>query len=367
MSINGVYHATSDYLTVVDNDNVTVYDTFFNVQYENSKPELKTGLGITGKVQDAVLIANSSGVFVFIKINNKWKLVRTSITKSYEGKYSETSLMNYNFVKPIDYNTSGMAWGIHKSTSVDTLTITTAGTGYVGNGTLSAVVDAGSGGSGFSGTYTVTNGAVTAVAVTIAGSYYTSVPTIVLTPASGTAGSGAVITPASTEGYNIHTAIPFYESDLRNSWVYYANGDNSKSAWGQVTKSRAGLAKADGSMPRYLSVDWKYDSEVYDSNGVVIGLNHESGKMLGENNEFIWFLLDAPLSLHDGSTGQAKEIEDPKIQIEFSSRVIRDVVFFKAAETSLPAQGSVGAPNRIAFLNYKDATQHFYVLNIKAF
>jgi hypothetical protein len=66
---------------------------------------------------------------------------------------------------------------------VDSLTITTAGTGYVGNGTLSAT---GGGGSGFAGTYTITSGAVTAVVITTAGSGYTSVPTIVLTPASGT-------------------------------------------------------------------------------------------------------------------------------------------------------------------------------------
>ena len=76
--------------------------------------------------------------------------------------------------------------------SIQTLTITAAGSCYVGNGTLSAT---GGAGSGFAGTYTISSGAVNAVAITNAGSGYTSAPTIVLTPASGSAGSGANITP----------------------------------------------------------------------------------------------------------------------------------------------------------------------------
>jgi len=68
--------------------------------------------------------------------------------------------------------------------SIQTLTITAAGSNYVGNGTLSAT---GGAGSGFAGTYTISSGAVNAVAITNAGSGYTSAPTIVLTPASGSA------------------------------------------------------------------------------------------------------------------------------------------------------------------------------------
>jgi len=87
---------------------------------------------------------------------------------------------------------------ILKKKGIKTVTVTTAGTSYSGNGTLSAT---GGGGSSFSGTYTVSGGAVTSVAVVASGSGYTSVPTIVLTPASGTAGSGAVVTPT------LHTGV----------------------------------------------------------------------------------------------------------------------------------------------------------------
>jgi hypothetical protein len=78
------------------------------------------------------------------------------------------------------------------SGSIQTLSITAAGSSYVGNGALSAT---GGAGTGFVGTYTISSGAVNAVAITNAGSGYTSAPTIVLTPASGSAGSGATITP----------------------------------------------------------------------------------------------------------------------------------------------------------------------------
>jgi len=86
---------------------------------------------------------------------------------------------------------------ITKKGAIKSLTITTAGTSYVGNGTLSAT---GGAGSSFAGTYTISSGAVNAVVITNTGSGYTSAPTIVLTPASGTAGSGAVITPEIHSG-----------------------------------------------------------------------------------------------------------------------------------------------------------------------
>ena len=80
---------------------------------------------------------------------------------------------------------------IKKKQGVKSLKITTAGTGYSGNGTLSAT---GGGGSGFAGTYTVVGGAIATVKVTSGGSGYTSVPTIVVSGANGGSDTDAVIT-----------------------------------------------------------------------------------------------------------------------------------------------------------------------------
>ena len=80
---------------------------------------------------------------------------------------------------------------IKKKQGVKSLKITTAGTGYSGNGTLSAT---GGGGSGFAGTYTVVGGAIATVYVTSGGSGYTSVPTIVVSGANGGSDTDAVIT-----------------------------------------------------------------------------------------------------------------------------------------------------------------------------
>ena len=70
---------------------------------------------------------------------------------------------------------------------IKSISVTAPGSSYSGNGTLTAT---GGAGSGFAGTYNVINGRD----ITNAGSGYTSVPTIVLTPASGSAGSGATVT-----------------------------------------------------------------------------------------------------------------------------------------------------------------------------
>jgi len=84
---------------------------------------------------------------------------------------------------------------ILKKGAVRTVEITTAGTGYSGNGTLSAT---GGGGSGFAGTYVVGSGAVTSIIVTNYGTGYTSLPTIVLS--GSTSGTACVITPTIHSG-----------------------------------------------------------------------------------------------------------------------------------------------------------------------
>ena len=279
----GVYHLTSDYLSVVDKDNITVYDPFYNVKYVKAKPELATGLGLTGLVEDVLHVIASSVVFVFVKIRPKaeaqpkWRLVKTGTTKS------ETSILSYDFNKPLHFD--GLkAWGIYRG--------------------------------------------------------------------------------ADTEKYDIHTSVPFFESDLKNSWVNHSSSSNNVSAWGQVIKTREAVTD-DGGTPRFLSVEWKFDSGVYNSTGdPTIGLNHESNKMLGNQNDFTWYILDAPTTLQSGGVGT--QITDPKLEIKFKSKVYRDIVFFKTAETVVPSTGQTGANNRISFTNYQDSGQNFYVLNDSA-
>jgi len=85
--------------------------------------------------------------------------------------------------------------------------------------------------------------------------------------------------------------------------------------------------------------------------------------MVGVDNEFTWYLTDAPDTLEYNAQGTV--IEDPKIAIKFNSKIIRDVVFFKMTDAKgvLPVSGATGAENQISFTNYEVAAQKFYVLN----
>jgi len=78
---------------------------------------------------------------------------------------------------------------IKQKGAVYELTITTAGSGYSGNGTLGF---SGGGGSSFAGTYTVSGGAIATVTITNTGSGYTTPPTITIS--GSTSGTTAVIT-----------------------------------------------------------------------------------------------------------------------------------------------------------------------------
>ncbi|SVC93584.1 uncharacterized protein METZ01_LOCUS346438, partial [marine metagenome] len=89
---------------------------------------------------------------------------------------------------------------ITKKGGIESLTITTAGTGYSGNGTLGF---SGGGGASFTGTYTVGTvnavpGVITGVAITTAGTGFTSLPTITIS--GSTSGTAAVITPTLHSG-----------------------------------------------------------------------------------------------------------------------------------------------------------------------
>ena len=181
-----------------------------------------------------------------------------------------------------------------------------------------------------------------------------------------TAGKVWGIWKDSSGNYDIHTAIPIFESDIKGSWINYSSNSNAKSAGGQVMKVRLSKANKDGGHKRWLSVDWKYDSGVWNNTGTpVIGLQHEAGKMVGADNEFTWYVLDAPSTLETDSQGT--QITDPKFALKFKSKITRDVVFFSYTETVLPAGGATGAENRISFLNYAVAGHKFYVLNASIF
>ena len=165
-----------------------------------------------------------------------------------------------------------------------------------------------------------------------------------------------------SNNYDIHTTVPFYESNINGSWVNYSINNNGTSAWGQVLKTRLSEADKEGNLKRWLSVDWKYDSGVWNSTGdPAIGLAHEANKMVGVDNEFTWYLTDAPDTLE--YDGQGTVIEDPNIAIKFKSKITRDVVFFKTTETVLPVSGATGGENQISFTNYEVAASKFYVLN----
>ena len=277
-SDKGSFHLISTLLTVVDNGNITVYDPNFNQQFVKGRPEKQTGLGLTGEILDGISVSNAYGIFVFVKFlhtdgSQYWKMVKT-------GDKPATTLLSYNFVKPIEYD-GVFAWGTFKDAS--------------GN-------------------------------------------------------------------YDIHTTVPFYESNINGSWINYSINNNGTSAWGQVLKTRLSKADKDGNIKRWLSVDWKYDSGVWNTTGdPAIGLAHEANKMVGVDNEFTWYLTDAPDTLE--YDGQGTVIEDPKIAIKFNSKITRDVVFFKTTETVLPVSGSTGGENQISFTNYEVAAQKFYVLN----
>ena len=60
---------------------------------------------------------------------------------------------------------------INKKGAIKSLTITTAGSGYSGSGTLGFT---GGGGSSFTGTYTVSGGAIATVTIVTSGSGFTS-------------------------------------------------------------------------------------------------------------------------------------------------------------------------------------------------
>ena len=279
-------YLTDSLMSVVDNDKIIVYDPLFGIKFTQSNLKKPDGLGIAEatKIVDVFHVDNLSvGTLVFIQIQNgdtvSWRMIKTGSEKS------ETSLLSYNFTKPIAFD-GELAWGILKKS----------------------------------------NGA-----------------------------------------YDIHTTVPFFESEIDGSWINYSSeGTNDESAWGEVLKTRIASASGDSTNNRWMSIAWRYDSGLKAGSTPVIGLAHEADKMIGADNEFTWYPKDAPDTFHDTGTEEGFIIDKPKIAIKFKSAVTRDIVFFKPEESSLPAGGSTGFENRVTFNNYAIDAQYFYVLNSQA-
>ena len=307
LSVNGKYHVDGQYITHIDNKDITIYSPNFQQQFVKTRPRLPTGLGLKGDVIDAKTFTDTSTgrVYVCVKIGDNWKLVRTSITPKVGA---ETSLLSYDFNKPIGFN----------------------GTDIFGIGS------------------------------------------------------------DKTEGWDIQTVTPFYESDVIGGYVFYGstyyNGSNaasaltpSKSAWGLVTDARLG-EKGDKGTPRYFSINWQTDSGLLNSTGTpTIGTNDEDGKLVGKHT-FKWYPFEIPTAFYTGSASsnntvpvvisdipRADGVTVAKVEVSFESEIKRDIVFFNKSETLLPSAGDTGGENRITFLNYTQANQAFYVLSDNAF
>lgn len=80
---------------------------------------------------------------------------------------------------------------ILKGGGVESIAVTTAGSGYVQATTTVTIT--GGGGSGATATATVTGGAISAITVTASGSGYTSVPTVAVVGAGSSAVAVAVV------------------------------------------------------------------------------------------------------------------------------------------------------------------------------
>ena len=113
-SDKGTVHLTSSFMTVVNKGDIKVYNPSMNEQFIKGRPEKPSGLGLTGDILDGFHVANSYGIFVFVKYLHSsgreyWKMVKT-------GDKPTTTLLSYDFVKPIAYD-GARIWGVWKDGS----------------------------------------------------------------------------------------------------------------------------------------------------------------------------------------------------------------------------------------------------------
>jgi hypothetical protein len=92
------------------------------------------------------------------------------------------------------------------------LTITAAGSGYTNGAFTGTITISGGGGSGATATGTVTSGAISALTVTSGGSGYTSAPTVTLTGGGGTGATATATVTYSVTGYTVTNGGSGYTS-----------------------------------------------------------------------------------------------------------------------------------------------------------
>ena len=107
LSAAGGYYVDSNYLTYFDDKGVTVFSTDLSAKvFVKGNPRLSDGLGLTGNVTDAKhFVDSSNAVWVFVKIGDYWKIVKTS------NDGPQSSLLSYDFKKAIGFDGTRI-WGI---------------------------------------------------------------------------------------------------------------------------------------------------------------------------------------------------------------------------------------------------------------
>lgn len=111
------------------------------------------------------------------------------------------------------------------STSLYSVTIVTAGSGYT-NGTY-ALSFTGGGGSGAAGTYTVTGNTVTSISISNRGTGYTSAPSVGFPSGGGTGATAtAILNAFPTPHVSVPTFIDGYVAVAKGSDVYTCDLDN---------------------------------------------------------------------------------------------------------------------------------------------
>jgi len=306
LSINGKYYVDGKYLTHIDNKDITIYSPNLQEEFVKARPKLPSGLGLKGEIQDARTFVNSSNaVFVCVKIGGYWKVVRTS---NIPKVGAETSLLNYDFNKPIGFDGTKI-WGIGSS-STNGWDLQNATPFYE---------------SDVIGSY-----------VYFASTYYDAALSNAATALNPTKSAWGVVTDTRL-GDTSDTGTPRYLS------VHWETDSGLLNSTGTPT---IGLNHESDKMVGEQTFKWypiDYPSAFY------------SGTPNGTT----------PIVISDipGNT----YIPISSIEISFKSELKRDVVFFKKSETLLPSAGDTGGENRITFLNYTDAGQAFYVLSDSAF
>ena len=107
LSPAGGYYVDSNYLTHFDDKGITIFSTDLSSKvFVKGNPRVSDGLGLTGNVTDAKhFVDSSNAVWVFVKIGDYWKIVKTS------NNGPQSSLLSYDFKKAIGFDGTRI-WGI---------------------------------------------------------------------------------------------------------------------------------------------------------------------------------------------------------------------------------------------------------------